>query len=382
MLLSLIGDRRVVICSGAGGVGKTTISAAVALAAARAGRRAVVLTIDPARRLADALGLPTLPSEPEAVPRQLLDAVGVPPGGSLHALMLDPKATFDALVRKLNQPADAERILQNRMYQNVSELLAGMQEYAAEEKLHQLAADDRFDMVVVDTPPTRNALDFLEAPNKLSRFMDERVLKWFAPQEKKRFGILQRTGRIVGGVLAKVFGEGFTAELGGFLSAIGGMTATFRAHAEEVRLLLASSQATFVLVTAPEAAALDDALYFRDKLTELGLPFSGYVVNRLHPQRPEPSEADRAATFAALAAELGEDEARSLLARLEASYAQERARSLLDHRMLERLHARGRAPVVGIPRLEGEIGDLAGLVRIDELSFLADPTATSISEAR
>ncbi|AKU91777.1 ArsA family ATPase [Vulgatibacter incomptus] len=370
MLLDLVGDRRLVICSGAGGVGKTTTSAAIALAAARSGRRAVVLTIDPAKRLADALGLPSLPSEPEPVPRELLDAAGVPPEGSLHALMLDPKATFDELVRRLNAPAEAQRILSNRMYQNVSELLAGLQEYAAEEKLHQLGSDPRFDVVVVDTPPTRNALDFLEAPNKLSRFLDERVLKWFAPQEPKRFGFLQRTGKVVGGVLGKVFGESFTEELGGFLGALGGMTATFRSHAEEVRRMLASPGAVFLLVTAPEAAALDDALFFRHKLAELGLPFGGYVVNRLLPERPPPTESERQATEAALVHELGEEKARALLQRLEASYGQERARALLERAMLDRLQAQGSAKVVGIPRLEGEIADLPGLAQLDRLAFV------------
>lgn len=370
MLLSLIGNQRVVICSGAGGVGKTTTSAALGLAAARAGRRAVVLTIDPARRLADALGMETLPSEAAPVPRELLDGVGVPPQGSLHALMLDPKVTFDELVRRLNAPEDAERILQNRLYQNVSELMAGLQEYAAEEKLHQLYQDDRFDLVVVDTPPTRNALDFLDAPNKLTRFFDERVLKWFAPQESRGLGFLQRTGKVVGGVLGKVFGEGFTAELGDFLRAIGGMTATFRSHAEEVRRVLGSTEATFLLVTAPEVAALDDAIFFRTKLQELELPFGGFIVNRLHPERPESSEAERATTEAALAGEVGAEKAAELLARLEASYAQERSRALRDRAMVDRLLAMGEAKVVGIPRLEGEISDLAGLARIGDSAFV------------
>lgn len=371
MLLTLIGDRRVVICSGAGGVGKTTTSAAIGLAAAKAGRRAVVLTIDPARRLADALGLPSLPSEPAEVPRELLEEVGVPPEGALYALMLDPKETFDALVRELNAPEDAGRILSNRLYQQVSELLAGLQEYAAEEKLHQLYSDERFDLVVVDTPPTRNALDFLEAPNKLTRFFDERVLKWFAPQpqEKRGFGFLQRTGRMVGGVLGRVFGEGFALELADFLRAIQGMTATFRAHAEEVRQLLGSSEATFLLVTAPEAGALDDALFFRAKLSELGFPFGGYIVNRLHPERPETSEAERAATSAELVEEMGPERAAALLERLEASYAQERGRALQDRVMLERLLAHGAAKVIGIPRLEGEIADLEGLARLHSEAF-------------
>ncbi|HWV38521.1 MAG TPA: ArsA-related P-loop ATPase [Vulgatibacter sp.] len=369
MLLQLVGARRVVICSGAGGVGKTTTSAALGLAAARAGRHAVVVTVDPARRLADALGLSSLSGEPVTLPRELLDRAGVPEDGALHALMLDPKSTFDELVRRLHGPEEAERILRNRMYENVSGLLAGMQEYAAQEKLHQLHADPRFDLVVVDTPPTRNALDFLEAPDKLSRFLDERVLKWFAPHERKRFGLLQRTGKVVGGVLGRVFGESFVDELAGFLGAIGGMTATLRTHAEEIRRLLASPLSTFLLVTAPEPAALDDAVFFRERLAQLGLPFGGFVVNRVHPDRPELGEEERARTRAALAAELGPDRADALLRKLEASYAQERARALADRALIERLRSEGGAPLVGVPLLEGEISDLAGLARLGDAAF-------------
>ena len=370
MLSSLIGDKRVVVCSGAGGVGKTTTSAAIALAAARQGKRAVVLTIDPARRLADALGMPSLPSEPAPVPRELLDQAGVPPEGSLHALMLDPKQTFDALVRRLNDPASAKRILDNRLYQQISGLLAGMQEYTAEEKLHELAADPRFDVVVVDTPPTRNALDFLEAPGKLTRFLDERVLKWFLPQQQRwGFGLLQRTGRIVGSVLERIFGEGFATELQEFLGTLGGMTTTLRQHADEVRKLLGSRASTFVLITAPEAASLDDALYFRQRLQELDLPFGGYVVNRLHPELPEASASQRDEAGRALASELPEAEAAALLRRLEAAYEKERARAERDRRMVERLRSEGRAPLVGVPRLEGDITDVGGLAQLIDRAF-------------
>jgi len=370
MLSSLIDDKRVVVCSGAGGVGKTTTSAAIALAAARRGKRAVVLTIDPARRLADALGMPGLPSEPEPVPRALLDRAGVPPEGSLHALMLDPKQTFDALVRRLNPPDRAKKILENRLYQQVSGLLAGMQEYTAEEKLHELAADPRFDVVVLDTPPTRNALDFLEAPGRLTRFLDDRVLKWFLPEPRRGVrGLLQRTGKIVGSVLERIFGAGFATELQEFLGTLGGMTATLRQHADEVRALLSSRDATFLLVTSPEAASIDDALYFREKLQELGMPFGGYVVNRLHPQRPPASQAERDATGKALAAELPAEEAASLLERLESSYERERARAARDREMLDRLARHGRAPLVGIPRLEGDISDVAGLALLVDSAF-------------
>jgi anion-transporting ArsA/GET3 family ATPase len=364
----LAGTRRIVVCCGAGGVGKTTVSAAVGLAAARRGRRAVVLTIDPARRLADALGLPSLPAEPAPVPRPLLDRAGVPPSGSLHALMLDPKDTFDRLVQRLD-PQGAPRILKNRLYQHISGMLAGMQEYTAEEKLHELHGDPRFDVVVVDTPPSRNALDFLDAPGKLSRFLDERVLRWFVPQKGLRSALLARTGRLVSSVLSRIFGQGFTEELAGFLGALGGMTATFRAHAEEVRALLGSPQATFLLVTAPEPAAVEDALHFRSRLDELHLPFGGYVVNRFHPDRDEPAAAELHDVLASLQREVDGPAARELLGRIEELYAHERARGKLDRQMLSRLLRDARGPVVGVPHLTFDLSDVGGLAQILERSF-------------
>lgn len=368
----LIGSRRIVVCCGAGGVGKTTIAAAVGLAAARRGRRAVVLTIDPARRLADALGLPTLPSEPAPVPREILDRAGVPPEGSLDALMLDPKETFDRLVHKLEPaPGAADRILQNRLYQHISGMLAGMQEYTAEEKLHELHGDPRFDVVVVDTPPARNALDFLEAPGKLSRFLDDRVLRWFVPQKGLRSALLARTGRLVSSVLSRIFGQGFTEELAGFLATLGGMTATFRAHAEEVRALLGSPAATFLLVTAPEPAALEDALHFRRRLDELSLPFGGYVVNRFHPDREEPTGEELTQVASALERVIEPAEARALLGRIEELFAHERARGKLDRQMLERLLRQARGPVVGVPHLAFDLSDVSGLAQILERSFPA-----------
>lgn len=372
MLSSLMADKQVVVCSGAGGVGKTTTSAALGIAAARRGRRVVVLTIDPAKRLADALGLPALPSEPTPIAREILDRVGVPPEGALYALMLDPKETFDGLVRRLNpSPEAVERILRNRIYAQVSLLLAGLQEYTAEEKLFELHDDPRFDLVVVDTPPARNALDFLEAPGKMSRFFDDRVLRWFLPSEGAgRLRLLAaRTGKLVSGVMGKVFGEGFAEELADFFAALGPMTAAFRTHADAVRKLLASERATFLLITAPERAAIDDALFFRRRLAELGMPFGGYVVNRLHPDRPEVSEAEVEATGAALAGQVAPEQAEGLLERMAASYEEERARSLADREALDRLRAEGHAPIVGIPHLEGDITDAAGLAQLVDRAF-------------
>jgi anion-transporting ArsA/GET3 family ATPase len=365
-LTSLVENRSLVICSGAGGVGKTTTSAAIGLAAALGGRRAVVLTIDPARRLANALGLSHLPNEPVPIEGPLLE--GAAPEGSLHALMLDPKQTFDALVRRLHAPEEAERLFQNRLYQNVSGMIAGMQEYTAGEKLHELAHDPRFDLVVLDTPPTRNALDFLQAPTTLSRFLDERVLRWFLPGPRPRNPLLRRTGKLVGGALGKIFGEGFAEELGEFLATLGELTTLVRRHAEEVRALLASPSARFLLVTSPLDEALDEALYFHERLRELGFPFGGYVINRVHPERPPIDHQEVTSTRAALAEILGEERASSAMGRLESWYDRERERALADRRALGRLRDLGEVPTVGIPLLE-EAADERILRRMVEAAF-------------
>lgn len=365
-LSSLVEDRDLVICSGAGGVGKTTTSAAIGLAAALVGRKAVVLTIDPARRLANALGLEHLPNEPVRVQGPLLD--GAAPGGSLHALMLDPKQTFDALVRRLQPPEEAARLFENRLYQNVSGMIAGMQEYAAGEKLHELAHDPRFDLVVVDTPPTRNALDFLEAPGTLSRFLDERVLRWFLPERPKN-PLLRRTSKLVGGALGKIFGAGFAADLAEFLASLGGLTAALRQHAQEVRARLESPAARFLLVSSPLAEAVDEALFFHERLRALNLPFGGYVINRIHPDRPPIEAATRARLGAALSEELGEARAASAVDRLAAWYAIERERALADRRALDRLQGIGEVPTVGVPLLEAGAADERILRRMVEAAF-------------
>lgn len=368
-LSSLAEGRDLLICSGAGGVGKTTTSAAIGLAAALAGRKVVVLTIDPARRLANALGLDHLPNEPVAVGGSLL--AGAAPGGSLHALMLDPKQTFDGLVRSLLREDEAARLFENRLYQNVSGMIAGMQEYAAGEKLHELAHDPRFDLVVVDTPPTRNALDFLEAPGTLSRFLDEKVLRWFLPQRPKN-PLLRRTSKLVGGALGKIFGEGFASDLAEFLASLGGLTAALRQHAQEVRARLASPAARFLLVTSPLGEAVDEALFFHERLRELELPFGGYVINRIHPLRPPLDEGALMRLRAALAETLGEARSESAVDHLSTWYEVERERALADRRALERLQGIGRVPTIGIPLLEEEAADERILRRMVETAFVLE----------
>lgn len=280
-LSSLIQNRKVIVCCGAGGVGKTTTSAALGLAAARMGRRVLVLTIDPARRLAQAMGISENTKAPAPLPPERLAEAGVTTG-SLDAWMLNPDVVFESLVTRMaRSPEQAKRILDSRLFKALSELVAGMQEYTAAEALYEFSTSGRYDLVVLDTPPARNALDFLEAPGKLARFLDERILGLFLPsKEKKGFGIFKKATELIGNVFNKVFGAEFFAEIQEFLSAFSGMFGPMRQHAEGVRELLGSQQAAFLLVTSPDQAALTEARYFRDRILQMGLPFAGFVLNR------------------------------------------------------------------------------------------------------
>ncbi len=276
----LVTDKKVIVCCGAGGVGKTTTAAALALAAAQRGRRVLVLTIDPARRLAQAMGLGDRMREPAAVSDERLAAVGVTTG-RLDAWMLNPDVVFESLVgRMASTPEQAQRILQSRLFRHLSELVAGMQEYTAAEALYDFTVSGRYDLVVLDTPPARNALDFLEAPGKLARFLDERILSLFLPSRTRGLGLFKKAGELIGTVFNRVFGAEFFSEIQEFLGAMSGMFGPMRAHAEGVRALLTDSDAAFLLVTSPDQAALADARYFRDRIADMKLPFAGFVLNR------------------------------------------------------------------------------------------------------
>jgi anion-transporting ArsA/GET3 family ATPase len=277
-LLRLLQDKQVIVCCGAGGVGKTTTAAALGLAAARLGRRVLVLTIDPARRLAQAMGLSAALREPTRVPADRLAAAGVV-SGTLDAWMLNPDVVFESLVRRMaTSPAQAERILHSRLFRHLSELVAGMQEYTAAEALYELASSGTYDLVILDTPPARNALDFLEAPGKLARFLDEKILNLFLPSVGG--ALLRKATALIGTVFTRVFGSEFFHEIQEFLSALGGMFGPMRGHAEGVRRLLCSERSAFLLITSPDQAALGDARYFRDRLEAMGLPFAGFILNR------------------------------------------------------------------------------------------------------
>ena len=274
---------RIVVCCGSGGVGKTTTSAALAVRAADRGRRVAVLTIDPARRLAQALGLAELGNEPGRV-------AGVPDGdgrGELHAMMLDMRRTFDEMVQTHTTPDRAEKILANPFYQTISTSFSGTQEYMAMEKLGQLAATGKWDLIVVDTPPSRSALDFLDAPQRMSTFLDGRMIR-----------LLSSPARMGGRSLRKVLGAGFSlfakavstilggqllADASAFVQAFDTMFGGFRERATATYALLRSPGTAFVVIAAPEPDALREAAYFVDRLRTEDMPLAGLVLNRTHP---------------------------------------------------------------------------------------------------
>jgi len=279
----LVENRSVVVCCGYGGVGKTTVAATFALEAARRGRRACVVTIDPARRLADALGLDTLTNIPKKIEG--------PWPGELWALMLDPKGTFDDLVRRYAaSPEQAEGILANRIYRNLTGALSGTQEYMAMEKLYELAEEGAYDIVVVDTPPTRNAIDFLEAPRRLTRFLGHRLFQLLLMPTRAYLRVVSVAAQALLRTISKVAGADIVHDAVAFFQAFEGMEEGFRLRADHMRRLLARRTTAFVLVTSPRADTVNEAGWFADRLNESGLAVEGLVVNRVHPAFSKPTE--------------------------------------------------------------------------------------------
>ena len=360
-LSTLIKDRKVIVCCGAGGVGKTTTSAALGLAAARLGRRVLVLTIDPARRLAQAMGISENTKHPVGLPADRLAEAGITTG-SLDAWMLNPDVVFESLVTRMaTSEEQARRILDSRLFKALSDLVSGMQEYTAAEALYEFSTSGKYDLVVLDTPPARNALDFLEAPGKLARFLDERILGLFLPsKEKKGFGIFKKATELIGNVFTKVFGAEFFAEIQEFLGAFSGMFGPMRQHAEGVRELLGSQQAAFLLVTSPDQAALTEARYFRDRIMQMGLPFAGFVLNRSW------ARTDGFVEPESLVLDTSSAPARSGLEKLKKLATVEKERVSRDRALLEKLTRElpGSSIAVAAPYLGEAIEDLKGLAML------------------
>ncbi len=272
---------RVLVCCGSGGVGKTTTSAALALALARAGKSVAVLTIDPARRLADSLGLDELGNEPQQVP---MDRLGQG-SGRLDAAMLDMKATWDGLVSRFSDnDLDRDRILANRYYRFASTRLAGSHEYMAMERLYELVESGRYEFVLLDTPPTRHAIEFLKAPARIAGLFDEGVMHWLSlPRDSRGFRALERGSEAVVKVLKRLIGQGTISEIAEFFDAMKGLWDTLRERGKAVEALLASEDTRFLLVTTPAPAARAEAREFRRLLEQQGMPLGGFLVNRVVP---------------------------------------------------------------------------------------------------
>jgi anion-transporting ArsA/GET3 family ATPase len=389
-------ERRVVVCVGCGGVGKTTVAAAIALEAARAGRRALVITIDPARRLADALGVETLGNQPEPLPRDALDALGVPAEGSLSALMLDMKRTFDDLVARFAESEAArERVLGNPIYRHVSDALAGSVEYSAMEKVYELSRSDDYDTLVVDTPPAQHALDFLDAPERLLEFLDSRLVhllihpamaagrlgfRWFEWGTRRALGLIER-----------ISGIGFLSDVSEFLMAFEHMSEGFRARAKEVRSLLLGPQAAFVLVASPESESVKAGQRFLARLEASNVSVAGIVANRVRvwpDGGPAPARESFAADATPLARALAQNERpnfpadRAARAAIDAA-ARYAALVRRDAIALDALreHAGRRGSFFRVvPELRGDVHDLSGLLQV--AAALAQPPGSSESVER
>ena len=280
-MADVVRDSRIIVCCGSGGVGKTTSAAALALAAAESGRKVVLITIDPAKRLADALGLQGLTNDPSPIP---IDGTAVDGAGGLWAMMLDARATFDAVIRQqARNEAQVRRILENPFYDNVASKLSGSQEYMAAEKLYELSNDDRFDLVVVDTPPTREALDFLEAPQKLMNFLDHRVYRWLIAPARSGLKIVNIAAQPILRTIGRVIGADVLADAINFFQAFEGIESGFRDRAESVQKLLKSEVTKYLVVASPRRDTVDEAIYFSRQLRSAGMAVTGLIVNRLQP---------------------------------------------------------------------------------------------------
>jgi anion-transporting ArsA/GET3 family ATPase len=372
-LRQLITSRRVLIAVGAGGVGKTTTAAALGVAAARRGKRVLCLTIDPAKRLAEALGLERMSGEEQTVDRRLFEQAGIPlpPEGALSAMMLDTKRTFDDLVIKYSStPENAQRLLNNRLYKYVSTSLAGTQEYMAMEKLVAVQSDPRFNLVILDTPPTANALDFLDAPERLVEALDSATMAWFIQAfestGKLSLNLLARSAAIVLRGLGKITGGGFLQAMAEFITELNDLFGGFKKRAQMVEAALRSPDVSFVLVTSPSPMNVQEVLFFSERLEQSGMPRGAFVVNRFRVPPPladaPPTEAEVASAIASDGLHLEEDCA----ARLVRAHADATRLAALDAFHVQSLDTRANAerdgvPIVRIPELSGDVHDLAKL---------------------
>jgi anion-transporting ArsA/GET3 family ATPase len=359
----LLRDRRVCVMAGSGGVGKTTTSAAVAAGMAARGLRVAVVTIDPAQRLADALGLDALGNEPRRVEPDAFAAAGLPIEGELWAMTLDVKRTFDDLIARLApDERTRDQILANRIYRELSGAIAGSQEFTAVAKVHELAQEGGFDLLVLDTPPARNALDFLNAPERLAHFFEGRALRALLRPTGAGVRLLGRGAGMMLGLLGRVTGAELLRDLSEFFRLLSGLVGGFRERAAQVEALLRDPATAFLLVTAPEHEPIEQALAFRAHLERERMALRGAIVNRVHVDELGDREPGDVAPL--LASEAGL--APALAERVAAAFHDEHALARRDAAGVARLaSALGPGvPLIEVPQLDDDVHDAAGLVRL------------------
>jgi anion-transporting ArsA/GET3 family ATPase len=400
----LIDDRRtrIIVCCGSGGVGKTTIAAAIGVRAAERGRHVVVLTVDPARRLAQSMGLTSLDNTPRLVPGVQPPAQagnGAESAGSLHAMMLDMKRTFDEIVEAHADPDRAAQILANPFYQSLSSSFAGTQEYMAMEKLGQLRRADEWDLIVVDTPPSRSALDFLDAPQRLSRFLDGKLLRLLTAPAKvggrAYLRVLNAGFGVVTGVLTKILGTAVLKDVQTFVSALDTMFGGFRERADYTYQLLRAPGTSFLVVAAPEDDALREASYFVERLDQERMPLAGLILNRVQQLPAAHLSAARSMAAAEVLQAAGpsqhpggpsrhtegglpEETARLLTIAALRLHADRMDLAAVQHRTAEQFTAaHPLVPVAEIPAQAEDVHDLDGLRLIGQAFGAGEPASTA-----
>jgi anion-transporting ArsA/GET3 family ATPase len=370
----LLEDKQICICAGSGGVGKTTTSAAIAMGMAARGLKVAVLTIDPAKRLANSLGLPELGNEERQIEPERFTAHGIEMKGELWAMMLDAKRTFDDLVERHAPDEEArDRILQNRIYKEISNAMAGSQEYMAMEKLYELHQEARYDLLVLDTPPTRHALDFIDAPERMSRFIEGRSLQFFLKPGRLGMRVVGRSGGVLFSALKRITGIDLLQDLSEFFQSFGDMAQGFSERAQRVKELLGQRGTTFLLVTAPQREAIDEGVFFWRRLKEARLPFGGVVVNKVHrdfvalngvagtdsPADDLPAELERFL-----------DADSDLAARVYENFDRYQALAARDRENLARLTERlDDDSIVCVPYFDQDVHDVEGLAQVNAYLF-------------
>ena len=374
-LLSLVASKKILVCVGSGGVGKTTTSAALGLLAARIRRKTLVMTIDPARRLATALGLAGLDHNHQEVPAHKQAAAGLSPG-QFFAMMLDPKKTFDAFVRRYApDEATVERLLQSNIYQQISTRLAGSQEYAAMEMLHQIWQQGEYDLLVLDTPPVAHAVDFLEAPQKMVNALQSPAVAMF-------ISAYQQTGRLSLNVLshgvsfivkrlAHFTGRGFLDDIAGFLTDLSSLLGTMHERADTVNKMLYREDAGFLIITGPDPRSIDEAMGFFDLLHESGRKPAGFIINKVHALHEgvnSTAEVERLLGPTLEGSDFSSEELRALADTVLGSHRRVQAMARVDEAEILRLqeHCGHDVPYVRVPLFNEDIFDIAGLVKLGD----------------